>query len=86
MRNWDITKAKFPFKRNKAFYLMARALEESNHFESNGILESLSGLTNETRDFSYLDEKIDRLSQIRFSYYKSFNLSKLSYDNQKKRN
>ena len=35
LNNWDKTKAKFPFKRNKAFYLMARAMEESNHFESN---------------------------------------------------
>ena len=85
LRNWDITKAKFPFKRNKAFYLLARAMEESNYFESNSLLESLSGLTNETRDFSYLDEKnlID-YHKLGFHTINHFNLSKLSYNNQKK--
>ena len=84
LRKWSVTDKVFPFNRNKAFYLLAKELEDVDHYKGSRILDTISSLSNEKRNFSYLlNEKLISYHQIGYHTVNHYNLSKLSYDNQK---
>ena len=39
LRNWNLTNGNFPFNRNKAFYFLAKEMENINHYKKNRILD-----------------------------------------------
>ena len=59
-------------------------MENINHYKKNRILDLITSLSNEKRNFSYLSNKrlID-YHKIGYHTINHYNLSKLSYDNQK---
>ena len=82
---WDVTVNNFPFKRNKAFYLLAKQMEEVDSYSESKFLDTITGLSDGKRDFSYLNEKhLIEYHKIGSHTINHFNLSKLSYENQKK--
>ena len=85
LRTWDVTESHFPFKRNRAFYLLAKIFEEIDHYEQPNLLKTITSLSTEKRDFSYLHKK-DLLEYHKIGSHtiNHFNLSKLSYENQNK--
>ena len=85
LAKWDITADKFPFNRNRAFYLLAKKMEEIDSYRENKLLETITRLSNRRRDFSYLKERhLTGYHKIGFHTINHFNLSKLSYDDQRK--
>ena len=84
LRNWSVTDKVFPFNRNKAFYLLAKELENVDHYKKSRMLDTVTSLSNEKRNFSYLsNEKLVDYHKIGSHTINHYNLSKLSYDNQK---
>ena len=85
LSNWDVTVNNFPFLRNKAFYLLAKQIEEIDPYRENKLLDTITSLSERKRDFSYLNEKhLLQYHKIGFHTINHFNLSKLSYDDQLK--
>ena len=84
LSNWNLTNENFPFNRNKAFYFLAKEMENINHYKKNRISDLITSLSNEKRNFSYLSNKrlIDH-HKIGYHTINHYNLSKLSYENQK---
>ena len=85
LTKWDVTVNNFPFNRNKAFYLLAKKLEEIDSYHESKLLKIITSLSNARRDFSYLKEKhLTEHHKIGFHTINHFNLSKLSYNDQRK--
>ena len=85
LKNWDVTVRKFPFNRNRAYYLLAKKMEDTNHYENDKLVNKISSLSNEKRDFSYLNENhLVEFHKIGCHTVNHYNLSKLSYGYQKK--
>jgi len=85
LAKWDVTVEKFPFNRNKAFYLLAKKMEEINSYQEGKLLKTITSFSNARRDFSYLKEKhLTDHHKIGFHTINHFNLSKLSYNDQRK--
>ena len=83
LSQWTVTNDNFPFNRNKAFYFLAKKMEGIDHYGKSELLNIVSSLSNEKRNFSYLlEEKIINYHCIGYHTINHFNLSKLSYDNQ----
>ena len=60
-------------------------MEEIDPYRENKLLEIITSLSNKRRDFSYLNEKhLTEYHKIGFHTINHFNLSKLSYDDQRK--
>ena len=57
LRKWSVTDKNFPFNRNKAFYFLAKEMENINHYKKSRILDLIRSLSNEKRNFSYLLNK-----------------------------
>ena len=84
LRQWTVTDKNYPFNRNKAFYSIAKEIVDVNHFKKSKILDIVSSLSNEKRNFSYLfNEKLINFHKIGSHTINHYNLSKLSYDDQK---
>ena len=84
LRKWSVTDKVFPFNRNKAFYFLAKEMEEVNHYKKSRMLDIVNSLSKKKRNFSYLlNEKFINFHQIGYHTINHYNLSKLSYDNQK---
>ena len=85
LRKWSITDKDFPFNRNKAFYFLAKEIEDTDHYKESKILDIVTSLSNEKRNFGYLLKKeLIQYHKIGYHTINHHNLSKLSYDNQKK--
>ncbi len=85
LSSWNVTKKHFPFNRNKAFYLLAKKIEQIDHYEKPNILKTITSLTAEKRDLSYLQKKdLIEYHKIGCHTINHYNLSKLSYENQEK--
>ncbi|MFL3005263.1 MAG: polysaccharide deacetylase family protein [Candidatus Neomarinimicrobiota bacterium] len=84
LRKWSVTDEVFPSNRNKAFYFLAKEMEDVNHYTKNNILDVINSLSNEKRNFSYLlNKKLITYHKIGCHTINHYNLSKLNYDNQK---
>ena len=84
LRKWSVTDKVFPFNRNKAFYFLAKEMEDVDHYTKSRMLDIVNSLSNEKRNFSYLlNEKFIDYHKIGYHTINHYNLSKLSYDNQK---
>jgi len=84
LRQWTVTDNNFPFKRNKAFYFLAKVIVDVNHYKKSRMLDIVSSLSDEKRNFSYLfNERLINYHKIGYHTINHYNLSKLSYDNQK---
>ena len=84
LRQWTVTDKNFPFNRNKAFYFLAKEIEDVNHYKENRLLDIVTSLSDEKRNFSYLlNKKLIKYHKIGYHTINHYNLSKLSYDNQK---
>ena len=84
LRKWSVTDKVFPFNRNKAFYFLAKEMEDVDHYKKSRMLDIVTSLSNEKRNFSYLsNEKFINYHKIGSHTINHYNLSKLSYDNQK---
>ena len=85
LSGWNITDKDYPFYRNKAFYLIANKIEDADYLEQKKILKTLSNISNEKRDFSYLmNKKLIKYHRIGFHTVNHPNLSKLDYNDQQK--
>ena len=84
LRKWTVTDKVFPFNRNKAFYFLAKEIENVNHYKKSRMLDIVTSLSDEKRNFSYLlNKKLINYHKIGYHTINHYNLSKLSYDNQK---
>ncbi len=84
LREWSITDKIFPFNRNKAFYFLAKEIENIDHYKKSRMLDTVTSLSNEKRNFSYLsNKKLINFHKIGYHTINHYNLSKLSYDNQR---
>ena len=84
LRKWSVTDKVFPFNRNKAFYFLAKEMEDVDHYKKSRMLDIVNSLSNEKRNFSYLlNKKLINYHKIGYHTINHYNLSKLSYDNQK---
>jgi len=84
LRKWSVTDKVFPFNRNKAFYFLAKEMEDIDHYTKNRMLDIVNSLSHEKRNFSYLlNEKFIDYHKIGYHTINHYNMSKLSYDNQK---
>ena len=84
LRKWSVTDKVFPFYRNEAFYFLAKEMEDVNHYTKNNILDIITSLSDEKRNFSYLlNKKLINFHKIGCHTINHYNLSKLNYDNQK---
>jgi len=84
LRKWSVTDKVFPFNRNKAFYFLAKKIEDVDHYKKSRMLDVVNSLSNEKRNFSYLlNKKLINYHKIGYHTINHYNLSKLSYDNQK---
>ncbi len=84
LRQWTVTDKTFPFNRNKAFYFLAKEIENINHYKKSRMLDIVTSLSDEKRNFSYLlNEKLINYHEIGYHTMNHYNLSKLSYNNQK---
>ena len=84
LRKWSITDKGFPFKRNEAFYFLAKEMEDVNHYTKNKILNTINSLSNEKRNLSYLlNKELINYHKIGCHTINHYNLSKLNYNNQK---
>ena len=83
LAKWDVTVNNFPFYRNKAFYLLAKQMEDVDFYREGKLLKTITSLSSKRRDFSYLNEKhLIEHHKIGFHTINHFNLSKLRYDDQ----
>ena len=57
LRKWSVTDKVFPFNRNKAFYFLAKEMEDVDHYKKSRMLDTVTSLSNEKRNFSYLSNK-----------------------------
>ena len=84
LRRWSVTDEFFPFNRNKAFYFLAKEMEDVDHYKKSRMLDIVNSLSKKKRNFSYLlNEKFTNYHKIGYHTINHYNLSKLSYDNQK---
>ena len=84
LRKWSVTDEFFPFNRNKAFYFLAKEMEDVDHYKKSRMLDIVNSLSKKKRNFSYLlNEKFTNYHKIGYHTINHYNLSKLSYDNQK---
>ena len=82
---WSVSDKTFPFNRNKAFYLLAKEMEDIDPYKKNKMFDIVTSLSNEKRNFSYLlKKKLIEYHTIGCHTINHYNLSKLSYENQKK--
>ena len=59
-------------------------MEEVDHYKKSRMLDIVNSLSKKKRNFSYLlNEKFINFHQIGYHTINHYNLSKLSYDNQK---
>ena len=84
LRKWSVTDKVFPFNRNKAFYFLAKGMEDVDHYKKSRMLDIVNSFSKKKRNFSYLlNEKFINFHKIGYHTINHYNLSKLSYDNQK---
>ena len=84
LSKWSLTDKNFPFNRNKAFYFLSKEMEHIDHYKKSRMLDTITSLSNEKRNFSYLlKKKLIGFHKIGYHTINHFNLSKLSYGNQK---
>ena len=84
LRKWSVTDKVFPFNRNKAFYFLAKEMEDVDHYKKSRMLDTVTSLSDRKRNFSYLsNEKLIDYHKIGSHTINHYNLSKLNYDNQK---
>ena len=84
LRKWSVDDKTFPFNRNKAFYFLAKEMEDVDHYKKSKMLDTVTSLSNRKRNFSYLlNEKFTNYHKIGYHTINHYNMSKLSYDNQK---
>ena len=62
----------------------AKKIEDVDHYKKSRMLDVVNSLSNEKRNFSYLlNKKLINYHKIGYHTINHYNLSKLSYDNQK---
>ena len=51
LRKWSVTDKVFPFNRNKAFYFLAKEMEDVDHYKKSRMLDIVNSLSNEKKEF-----------------------------------